>query len=205
MSEHEGAFEENIHNRDYRKKYTSKKIDSSFILYDNNRKSEKLDGIWNHHADVYDTCLRQEWFTEPRKDGEGWTLPWDWDFDQWDTINVPSTWNTEQEQYKLFEGSMVYTRTFKYDVDALEKVVLKIGAAYHNAMVFLNGTFLGFHEGGDTPFYLDVTEHLLEDNRILLSVNNTRTPGRIPTIFTDCYNYVGLYRTIELSVFPSHL
>lgn len=203
MAEHEGAFEENIHNREYRKKYTVKKIDASYTLYDHFRKSEKLDGIWNHHADVYDTCLRQEWFTEPRKDEEGWTLPWDWDFNEWDTIKVPSTWNTQQEQYKLYEGSMLYTRTFRYEKEDSEKVVLKIGAAYHNSMVFLNGSFLGYHEGGDTPFYLDVTDHLLEDNRIVLSVNNTRTPGRIPTIFTDWYNYGGLYRSVELFRLPS--
>jgi len=202
MSEHEGAFEENIHNREYRKKYTSRKVDTSFILYDNNRKSEKLDGIWNHHVDIYDTCLRQEWFKEPRKDSEGWTLPWDWDFNEWETIKVPSTWNTQQEQYKLYEGSMVYTRTFKYDADSSEKVILKVGAAYHNAMVFLNGEYLGYHEGGDTPFYMDVTDHLLIENRIIICVNNTRAPERIPTIFTDWFNYGGLYRSVELFRLP---
>jgi beta-glucuronidase len=195
-------FQEHLHNREYRKKYISKKISPDNAIYDHFRKRELLDGLWNHHIDIYDTCLRAEWFKEEKEDDKGFLLPWDYDYDKWETINVPSTWNTEKPEYLFYEGSMVYTRTFKYENEKSERVVLKVGGAYHNSMVFLNQEFLGYHEGGDTPYYLEISDKLKEDNRILLVVNNSRTPERIPTIFTDWYNYGGLYRSVEIFRLP---
>jgi len=195
-------FDEQLHNREYRKKFTVKKIGAENAVYDRFRERELLDGLWNHHVDIYDTCLRAEWFREKRTDGEGFILPWDYDYDLWETVPVPSVWNTQKPEYLFYEGSMIYTRTFRFDSEEDRRIVLKIGGAYHNTMVFLNREFLGYHEGGDTPFYLEITENLQEENRILLVVNNTRTPGRIPTIFTDWYNYGGLYRSVELFRLP---
>ncbi len=197
-----GNFDEQIHNREYRNKYTKNIIGAENAIYDHFRSREFLDGFWNHHVDVHDTCLRAEWYKENQVDNEGFTVPWDYDFDLWDRIKVPSTWNTQKPEYMLYEGSMIYTRTFKFEKYEDQRIVLKIGGAYHNTMIFINQEFLGYHEGGDTPFYLEITENLKEKNRILLVVNNTRTPGRIPTIFTDWYNYGGLYRSVELYRLP---
>jgi beta-galactosidase/beta-glucuronidase len=39
-------------------------------------------------------------------------------------------------------------------------VLLHFGAVDYRAQVWLNGQFLGMHEGGNTPFHFDITQHL---------------------------------------------
>lgn len=59
-------------------------------------------------------------------------------------------------------------------------VLLKFGAVDTRADVWLNGTYLGFHEGGYTPFSFDITALLKDgDNELLLKAsdyNNTDKP-----------------------------
>ncbi len=46
-------------------------------------------------------------------------------------------------------------------------VLLHFGAVYYQASVWLNGQFLGSHEGGNTPFSFDVTEALRPGGNVL--------------------------------------
>ena len=69
--------------------------------------------------------------------------------------------------------------------------------------MFLNGQFVGAHKGASTPFFLEVTELLREeDNRILLCVDSTRRPLQVPAMNTDWFNYGGVFREISLICVP---
>ena len=191
-----------IHLEDYAGEYEEKKAVCRDLVSAGGRETMTLNGVWHYAVDQYDTCLRQKWFLERYRDENGFTLPVDYSFDEWETMPLPACWNTFAAEYLLYEGPMVFTRRFRYDCAGPGKVILRIGAASMLCRVFLNGKYLGMHRGGSTPFCFDVTEELREENRILLSVDSTRRPEQVPTENTDWFNYGGVFRDIELIRVP---
>ncbi|WP_069998962.1 glycoside hydrolase family 2 protein [Cellulosilyticum sp. I15G10I2] len=195
-------FVGNIHDSNYDEKYYKQMIDHEMMVYDRGREKEKLNGYWHFCIDVYDSCLRSEWYLEKRKDDKGRDIPIDFDFDGWEETVVPSVWNTQKPEYFYYEGPAVYSRKFNYQSQGEDKVIIKFGAVYYEAKVFVNGEFVGCHKGGSTPFYIDVTHVLKEENRIIVVVDNTRKKEQIPTINTDWFNYGGIYRDVEMIRLP---
>ena len=191
-----------IHLENYTEQYEGKQANAETMIFDTGRRKDCLNGKWQYAVDQYDTCLRQQWFKEKCFDENGYTLPLDYSFDQWPVMQLPCCWNTVDEKFLLYDGSMVFTRKFSYCQKGKEKVVLKIGAANYLCRVFLNGTYIGIHRGGSTPGYYDITSSLKAENRILLVVDSTRRAEQVPTENTDWFNYGGVYRDIELLYLP---
>lgn len=191
-----------IHLENYTEQYETKQANADTMVFDSGRKKDLLNGTWQYAVDQYDTCLRQQWFKEKRFDENGYTLPLDYSFEEWQVIELPCCWNVVSEKYLLYDGSMVFTRKFSYNRVEEEKVILKIGAANYLCRVFLNGEYVGMHRGGSTPCYWDITEFLKEENRIIIVVDSTRRAEQVPTENTDWFNYGGVYRDIELLYLP---
>ncbi|MDR1209384.1 MAG: glycoside hydrolase family 2 [Clostridiales bacterium] len=198
-----GNFQENIHKADYLSPYAEKRITSETLVTGGNRPSELLDGEWNYAIDQYDTCLRAKWYQEEYADADGRPFPLDFSFDRWPSIRVPMCWNMADPRFFLYEGSVVYTRVFRYAPRGEGRVFLRFGAAAQTAYVFLNKRYLGVHYGGSTPFCVEATDLLTEYNRLVVVVNNTRRPDLIPADNTDWFNYGGLYRSVELLRLPA--
>jgi beta-glucuronidase len=86
-------------------------------------------------------------------------------------------------------------------------VTLKFGAVNYIADIWLNGTYLGFHEGGSTPFAFDVTDHLLagQPNLLLVRVDNPPWGSRndiLPWGLADWWNYGGITQPVWLEGHP---
>ncbi len=197
-----GTFLDNIHDEDYERPYLSKMVTSSDMIFDNYREKESLNGYWNFQIDQYDTCIRAKWYEEEYKLESGMYQPVDYDFDSWDTIKVPSCWNTQNERFYYYEGPAVYTRTFRYENRGEERVFIKFGAVNYEAKVFLNKKYIGMHRGGSTPFFIEVTGLLEESNRIIVVADNTRKKEAVPARNTDWFNYGGVYRDVEILRLP---
>ena len=187
---------------DYRNQYEEKKATVKTMLYDGMRKRQSLDGLWHYGIDQYDTCLRSKWYEENYYDGDGRQLPVDFSFDEWPVMQLPCCYNMIDRELFLYEGSMVFTRKFLFEKKEGERAVLKIGAANYVCRVFLNKQFVGMHRGGSTPAYFDITEYVEKQNRIIITVDNTRHPWQVPMENTDWFNYGGIYRSMELFVVP---
>lgn len=128
----------------------------------------------------------------------------DYSFDEWDTMTLPCSFNTFDRMFLLYEGSMIFTRTFFFQKQKEdERVFLKIGAVNYLCRVFLNKQYVGMHKGGSTPFYFDITEYLAHSNRILIQADSTRRGEQVPTTVTDWFNYGGVYRDIEIIRVPA--
>ncbi|TVX98599.1 glycoside hydrolase family 2 protein [Cohnella terricola] len=196
-------YDDAIHNQSYEARYLTKRITNESMIYDAGRTKESLNGYWSFGIDQYDTCLRARWFEENYVDKDGRYNPMDFSFDEWEKMPVPSCWNVQKEKYFLYEGSAVYTRTFLYQNHGEERVYIKFGAVNYDAKVFLNKEYLGCHKGGSTPFYVEVTGLLKEQNRILVVANNTRNKDHVPTDNTDWFNYGGIYRDVEIIRLPA--
>lgn len=191
-----------IHLEDYTQQYEGKQANAGTMVFDGGRKRESLNGEWQYAVDQYDTCLRQKWFLERYYDENGYTVPLDYSFDEWPTMQLPACWNMVSREYLIYDGSMVFTRKFSYVKEGEESVILKIGAVNYLCRVFLNGEYVGMHRGGSTPAYWDITSYLKKDNRILLAADSTRRAEQVPTENTDWFNYGGVYREIELIRVP---
>ncbi|HEX8711434.1 MAG TPA: glycoside hydrolase family 2 TIM barrel-domain containing protein, partial [Terracidiphilus sp.] len=88
-----------------------------------------------------------------------------------------------------------YRKTFdKPDVAPSGKVELRFDGVYMNSEVWINGTSLGNHPYGYTPFAYDLTPHLKDgSNVVAVKVNNTGRNSR-------WYSGSGIFRKVWLSV-----
>ena len=79
-----------------------------------------------------------------------------------ETIVVPFAWETEASGVRAqWMEHGWYRRELTVPEDwAGQRVVLHFGAVHHLAEVWVNGTKVGEHEGGYTPFEFDITEAL---------------------------------------------
>lgn len=187
----------------YMKEYFEKLVTADDMIYDRFRKKESLNGHWHYAVDQYDTCIRAKWYEEHYCDEGGNSLPVDFSFDEWEMMTLPCCFNTFSDLYKLYDGSMIFTRKFLYARQKDdERMILKIGAANYLCRVFLNKKYVGMHRGGSTPCYFDLTDLLEHENRILIQVDSTRRNNQVPALDTDWFNYGGIYRDIELIRVP---
>lgn len=184
---------------DYDKPYQKQCIKTENHIHLDGRRTESLNGDWNFTIDVYDTFYRKKFFEEKIHDEEGNEIPFDFSFDEWETIPVPSVWNLKAPEYFYYEGSTIYTRTFQVNSKMQnERIFLSIGAANYETRIWLNGSYVARHMGGFTPFAVDITDYLKENNRILITVNNERKLEQLPSINYDWFNYGGIYRDVNL-------
>jgi beta-glucuronidase len=150
---------------------------------------------WRFAIDAQDAGEAEEWFAPAFDDGA------------WTSVTVPHTWNVMPE-YSNFEGRAWYRRAFTLPAEAAAgHVALRFQAVFYLARVWLNGVYLGEHEGGYTPFEFDVS-HVARpgaDNVLAVQVDNARSLARIPAILRpgwsfDWWNYGGIVRDVEVAI-----
>lgn len=198
-----GNFESQIHFEGYREDLYKKELNIENWLCSHGKENESLNGKWHYTVDQYDTCLRAKWYEESIKNNEGNRIPLDYDFDRWQQIDVPLSWNLAEPELFLYEGSVVYTRKFCFKKEKDERIFLKFHGIQYEGFIFINKQYVGCHKGGSTGFCVEVTNEILEgDNRILIVADNTRRSHQLPALNTDWFNYGGIYRDVEIIRVP---
>ena len=127
----------------------------------------------------------------------------------WETIEVPGTTNPPPDGE---EAGAWYRRTFEVPREwAGRAVTLRFGSANYVADVWLNGVWLGYHEGGATPFAFDVGAGVAVGESNLLAVRVHTIPlgtrsDTVPWGLIDWWNYGGLTGSVWLEASaPSHV
>jgi beta-galactosidase len=124
----------------------------------------------------------------------------------WEELVVPGTLNEPPDGE---EGGAWYRRHF--DVPAFwsgDSVTVRFGSANYVADAWLNGTWLGYHEGGSTPFAFAAGEALQpgDDNVLAVRVHTIPLGTRsdvVPWGVVDWWNYGGLTGPVWLEAAPS--
>ncbi len=101
------------------------------------------------------------------------------DYSKWDTIQVPGNWDT-RERYSEFVGQGYYQKEFELPKEWKNKQIrLKFDAVYETVKVWLNGSFLGEHVGGYTPFEFNITNKVdfSKSNTVIVMADNTYKRG----------------------------
>lgn len=170
------------------------------------RRKTSLDGMWKFAFD-------------PDKAGveNGWNsgLP------AWTELPVPASFNDffTNKDAREYCGDFWYERSFFVpgEWDGKE-LILRFRAVTHRAKVYINGKELCSHEGGFSPFSVNITQHVLLNsyNRVCVKANNELSHISLPagkTItlrngkkmnkpYFDFFNYSGINRSVELLALP---
>lgn len=172
------------------------------------RERKRLDGIWEFRPDSTGDGRREEWWRAPLAQSRPMAVP-----SAFDDIPV-------EEPLRDHVGDVWYQR------DVLiprgwdgSRIVVRFDAATHRATVWADDTEVGSHEGGYTPFEVDVTRVATPGAamRLTVVVNNELNWSSIPTgvinegpggtrkqsYFQDFYNYAGLIRSVWLASTPT--
>lgn len=165
------------------------------------RTTISLDGTWNTIVDPYESGIPSRYYQPPKPKNKSELV--EFDFDHSPRLHVPGDWNTQRESLLFYEGPLWYQRQFTYQKRPHTRTFLYFGAANYLARVWLNGTKLGEHVGGFTPFNFEVTDQLADgENDIVVEVDNTRHIEGVPSTHTDWWNYGGLTRSVKLIEVP---
>ena len=150
----------------------------------NRRNVSPLNGRWKFKTDPENIGD----FQEPEKTTQSWareTTFFDVEFDDglWEDIQVPANWHTEGYDYN--DGIAWYRTRFLYTPDGVNNVlrILFKGVDYF-CDAWLNGYYLGSHEGFFQHFAFDVSKWIREgENLLVVKVENPGAPTKRFDIF----------------------
>ena len=92
----------------------------------------------------------------------------------WTPVRVPGHWQLE-DAFGLYEGLVLYRCRFAWRPPGRNEMMsVRFGGVYYSARVWLNGTYLGDHQGYFGAFEFDVTDILAKhaENELLVEVNS---------------------------------
>ncbi|MBD8387294.1 glycoside hydrolase family 2 protein [Dysgonomonas sp. BGC7] len=173
------------------------------------RENISLNGKWNYVVDPlengyygYRLEVLKNGFFKNRKAQNPQELV-EYNLDTSPIMDIPSDWNTKDDQLFFYEGTVWFKKDFEVSKEAGKKYVLYFGAANYDTKVYVNGTKVGEHIGGYTPFNFDVTDEITNGNNfVVVKVDNKRHKDNVPTVNMDWWNYGGITREVMLSVLP---
>ncbi|MBR5566227.1 MAG: beta-N-acetylglucosaminidase domain-containing protein [Roseburia sp.] len=127
-----------------------------------------------------------------------------YDDSRWESVNLPHDYSIEQEYTAAGEAESAYLlggtgwyRKYFTLTEALKDKEIRIdfGGVYMNSTVWINGTKLGTHPYGYTPFSYDITDYVEfgKENVITVKVDH-QTPS------SRWYSGSGIYRSVNLTI-----
>lgn len=159
-----------------------------------------LGGKWHMHFDRGD-------------DGEARGLPSVTTPDSgWMPVSIPSTYNNAYGAHTMYEGAVWFHRQFRFDGRKSDAVFARLcfQGVLLRCSVWLNGRLLGRREGGYTPFYFDISDHLNYDgiNHLVVKTDNRLTWTSLPPKIwkhhhAGWHTYGGIYRDVSIELVPS--
>ncbi len=124
---------------------------------------------------------------------------------QWMTLDLPHTWNNldgEDGHDDYQRTKATYIKYFSYQHEN-QRVFIEFEGANSITHVFLNGIYLGEHKGGYSRFRFELTQHLKEENELIVYVDNRHDEDVYP-LTADFTFFGGIYRPVHL-IFTDHI
>lgn len=143
------------------------------------RRVDSLDGAWHFALD---------------RKNEGESLGWQNGLQNYDSVIVPSVWNTTLGLLD-YEGVAWYERDFYTSGGTLR---FSFGGVMTEARVWLDGEYLGSHYGGFCQFSLIAYGVSAGLHTLTVKVDNSFDNQSIPQTFVDWYHYGGITRSVSV-------
>ena len=162
-----------------------------------------LNGQWLLGTDPKNVGREQEWWKAPTAEAKPAKVPW-----------------IIQDAFPGYHGVAWYWRGFTAPANPHPqgRTLIRFGAVDYKADVWLNGVAVGGHEGGETPFVVDVTDAVKPnaDNRLAVRVLNpthepidgivlNETPHRnkaLPYSSGSAWDQGGIVNPVDLILAP---
>lgn len=176
------------------------------LLHLSARRKQSLDGPWRYILDPYDAGKRGDndrrtFWKNLRPAESGPLVEYDWE--ESPIMDLPRDWNSHAAELSWYDGPVYFRRTFEAKPSPKSRQMLAFEGINYHATVWLNAEQIGQHEGGFTPFSLDVTGKLREgENAIVICADSRHHPEAVPTDYTDWKNYGGVTRSVWLVELP---
>lgn len=171
------------------------------------RSRADLSGPWRYILDPFDVSGRKPgprrnvWEDRPTTD-EGPLVEYEWATSP--QIMIPGDWNTAKEKLHHYEGPAYFQRDLEGPAPDGRRRFLVFEAVNYASRVWLNGQRLAEHEGGFTPFEVEVTEALRPGrNSLVVRADNRHGPETLPAEDFDWKNHGGITRPVWLVDLPS--
>ncbi|MFC0633537.1 glycoside hydrolase family 2 protein [Brevundimonas balnearis] len=172
-----------------------------------NRSRVSLDGRWKLILDPFDVSGRKPgprrnfWEDRPTTD-DGPLVEYEWASS--DEIAVPGDWNTQAPELFHYEGPAYYRRDVEGPPADGRRRFLVFEAVNYRSRVWLNGEPIAEHEGGFTPFEVEVTDRLRPGaNSLVVRADSRHGPETLPALDFDWKNYGGVTRSVWLVDTPA--
>lgn len=181
------------------------------ILLAQGRETTSLNGDWNYIVDPQDVGgtnimgheTSRGFFVDRTVDHSNTLL--EYNFAAAPSLQTPGSWNTQDPQLYFYEGVVWLRKKFEVDVDNQKRYFVNFGAVNHRARVYLNGEFLAAHQGGFTPFTVEVTNSLKSGrNSLVVRADNRHDSRSLPAERFDWWNYGGITREVHLVETPGN-
>ncbi|MHA1698409.1 MAG: glycoside hydrolase family 2 protein, partial [Promethearchaeota archaeon] len=131
------------------------------------------------------------------------------DDSSWEIIEIPNSFVKFNDENKYW-GTCWFRRTIQIP-DSFENkfITLKFLGANYITDVWIDGNYVGYHEGGFTSFAFDVSDLLTPGNHVIaIRIDNPRWgdpdfENRIVPDIADFFNYGGIVRDVYLEAAPA--
>ena len=166
------------------------------------RARTELSGEWRYLVDPLKEGIRSEGsrysvHRDERQTPGGPLVEYDWD--QAALIPVPSDWNSRVAELQFYAGMVWYRKSFVFFPEPGRRYLMYFEAVNYHAHIYLNGQKLAEHEGGFTPFAIELTGKIAAGrNSLVVGVDSSHTPETVPEIAYDWWNYGGITRPVWL-------
>jgi len=134
-------------------------------------------------------------------------------------VGVPGSWNDQVPGARDLLGPAWYERRFDGPPLDGREAAIRFGSVCYAAQAWLNGQWIGEHEGGHLPFTLPCTDALTDGENVLVvrvdgQLGRDRVPPGLvppgqrhprtfhPDVPYDFFPYAGIHRRVELVLTP---
>ena len=130
-------------------------------------------------------------------------------------IAVPASVNDQvvDEKIRNHIGNFWYEKEFTVPEILFDRrIILRFGSVSHTATVYINGEYVGEHEGGFTPFEFEINKYIIKgQNNLKVCVSNILNHTTLPVgAYSevngvkkvepqfDFFNYFGIHRPVKI-------
>lgn len=122
--------------------------------------------------------------------------------DSWETVTIPHCWNAEDGadgggDYHRGAGWYLKTAVFSEKYSG-KTVYLRFGAACKVSELYVDGHFVGRHEGGYSAFCFDITRYITPDRPVQIALRVDNRVNDLTPQSGDFTVFGGLYREVTV-------
>jgi beta-galactosidase len=108
----------------------------------------------------------------------------------------------------MLEGVFTYIKKIDIKKEWTEKIIcLRFEGVAHSASIYFNKILIETHQGGYTPFEIDLSKYITSDDEVeIMVIVDSHENDQIPPFggVVDYLGYAGIYREVSLIVLEKH-